>query len=644
MDFKIFRFLKEYQPFQLLKDQELEELVGNLEKREFEADEMIYQQKVSEVGHVSIVYKGKVEKYLLSDKKNRKFIEDVKVGESFGEISILLNSNNAVATVRTVEPTILYNLPSTNFLLFCHSNKDFANYFTDRVGQRMFNDRYGLYVAQMKEQIFSYEDSDVFFTQKLKSLNVREIISVVEQTPIKDVAALMTAEKIGCVLVKNKASEYIGYVTDLEFRDNVVVTGHDVNASINEIMGTPIVSISEDSLVYEALLMMFQSKINYLVIKKSTQFTGIITRNKLLSSKAKSPFVLIQSIKLAHSVEELTSKWKNVSYIVVKLLDRGVKAEIINQLITAFSDAITINIIERAIREAGKIPVDFAFLALGGVGRKDSTLSLEQENAIIFQDVPEKRREAIQNYFMVVGQSVNDALDEIGLTYNPFGLMAGNPEWCDSLSRWKYKYKGWVQKPTPDTAFKSISFFDSRLIYGNEKIMDDFQDDVVKLLRKPSRPFFSQLDKIAVEHRAPLTFFKSFQLFSKDEYVNVLDIKKAMTPIVDFARIYALSNGIRTTNTTERLLALLDKGSIRKKEYYELIQAYHFMMFIRLKHQTKMMTRKNKRPNNLVEPDKLTNIERVTLKEVFKVVDKYQSRLTQELPGFFKKLSSIAGT
>ena len=644
MDFKLFRFLKEYEPFQLLKDQELEELVSNLEKKEFETGELIYQQRASTVSHVSIVYKGKVEKYLLDDKKNQNFIEDVSVGETFGEISILLNRNQAVASVRTAEPTILYNLPSTIFLSLCHSNKDFSNYFTDRVGKRMFNDRYGLYVAQMKEDIFSYEDSDIFFTQKLKSLNARDIVAVAEQTPIKEVAALMTSEKMGCVLVKNSASEYIGYVTDLEFRDKVVVNGHDVNAPVKEIMRTPIVTISKDSLVYEALLMMFQSKINYLVIKKGTQFTGIITRNKLLSSKAKSPFILIQSIKLAHSVAELVAKWKNVPYVVGKLLDRGAKAEIINQLITAFSDAITINIIERAIREAGKIPVDFAFLALGGVGRKDSTLSLEQENAIIFQDVPEKRREAIQNYFMVVGQSVNDALDEVGLSYSPHGLMAGNPEWCDSLSRWKDKYQVWVQKPTPDTAFKSISFFDSRLIYGNVNIMDNFQDDVVKLLRRPSKPFFSQLDKIALEHRAPLTFFKSFQLFSKDEHVNVLDIKKAMTPIVDYARICALSNGIRTTNTTERLLALLDKGSIKKVEYYELIQAYHFMMYIRLKHQTKMISRQNKRPNNLVEPDKLTNIERVTLKEVFKVVDKYQSRLTQELPGFLKKLSSITGT
>ena len=73
-------------------------------------------------------------------------------------------------------------------------------------------------------------------------------------------------------------------------------------------------------MVYEALLMMFQQKINYLVIKKESDFVGILTRNKLLSSKAKSPFVLIQSIKLAHSVEELASKWKNVTHIVDQLL------------------------------------------------------------------------------------------------------------------------------------------------------------------------------------------------------------------------------------------------------------------------------------------------------------------------------------
>ena len=47
-----------------------------------------------------------------------------------------------------------------------------------------------------------------------------------------------------------------------------------------------------------------------------------------------------------------------------------------------------------------------------------------------------------------------------------------------------------------------------------------------------------------------------------------------MTPIVDFARIYALKNGIAETNTLDRLEQLRIKHVLKPKEYEELEKAY----------------------------------------------------------------------
>ena len=67
-----------------------------------------------------------------------------------------------------------------------------------------------------------------------------------------------------------------------------------------------------------------------------------------------------------------------------------------------------------------------------------------------------------------------------------------------------------------------------------------------------------------------------------------------------------------------------------KAEYYEFHQAFHFMMNLRIKYQVKTITVDQTDPTNYIDPDRLTNIERVTLKEVFKLVEQYLTKSSSE--------------
>jgi CBS domain-containing protein len=70
-----------------------------------------------------------------------------------------------------------------------------------------------------------------------------------------------------------------------------------------------------------------------------------------------------------------------------------------------------------------------------------------------------------------------------------------------------------------------------------------------------------------------------------------------------------------------------------KEQYYELLQAYYFLMAMRLKRQAKTIIRKQGEPTNFIEPKSLTNIERVTLREIFKVIARFQTRVKMEFTG-----------
>ena len=69
---------------------------------------------------------------------------------------------------------------------------------------------------------------------------------------------------------------------------------------------------------------------------------------------------------------------------------------------------------------------------------------------------------------------------------------------------------------------------------------------------------------------------------SKGEHRNSFNIKSAMQPLVDLARIYALKNKVDETNTQDRLHQIYLKDGFNYKDYNELEQSYGFLMQMRL--------------------------------------------------------------
>ena len=137
----------------------------------------------------------------------------------------------------------------------------------------------------------------------------------------------------------------------------------------------------------------------------------------------------------------------------------------------------------------------------------------------------------------------------------------------------------------------------------------------------------------ALHFRPPLGFFRNFVLASKGEHRDTLDIKSAMMPIVDFARIYTLKNGLEATNTFERLHMLADKGVLTTEEYEEIEKAYSFLMQLRFVRQVTATIEQKTRPDNFINPKRLTRIEQTMLKEIFIRIEKFQAKMNFDFIG-----------
>jgi CBS domain-containing protein len=106
-----------------------------------------------------------------------------------------------------------------------------------------------------------------------------------------------------------------------------------------------------------------------------------------------------------------------------------------------------------------------------------------------------------------------------------------------------------------------------------------------------------------------------------------------MTPIVDFARIYALKNKIEETNTLERLYELQLRNVLKRSEYDELEKAYSFLLQLRFVRQVTAMVDENTKPDNYINPKKLTRIEQKMLKEIFSRIENFQTKIDVEFIG-----------
>jgi len=462
------------------------------------------------------------------------------------------------------------------------------------------------------------------YSRKIGEMAFRTIITCKGYIPVFEAAQIMAENKVSCLFITSESGNIDGFITDITLRDNVVAKHADLDKPVYYFMDRAIRSIPIETYAYEALLMMYQTKSRYLLIESEGQYIGFISRNKLMSEQAQSPLVFIQSVKLARTSAELKAKWAMVPYIVNQLLSKGVEATIANQLITVIADTIAQNVVEEMLFEMGAAPSKFVFMVTGSEGRKEQTLKTDQDNAIIYEDKANEHRDEVRKWFLEFATKVSDRLNEIGFAYCSGDFMASNPLWTHSLSHWKGNYKKWMEESLPETAIKFSTFFDCRLIYGDVAIMDELRDFLDEELQQPLEKFFVYLAKNALQYVPPLAFFKPIKTITV-KGKEVFDIKKAMTPVVDLVRVYALRNRIFVENTGERMKALRDMGVFSEKQYQELYLSYYYLMNMRLKNQAIQMIVNQSEPDNYVDIERLTRIERATLKEIFKTIENFQS-------------------
>jgi CBS domain-containing protein len=622
-------FLSRIVPFSFLSDADLDDMVAHLSLIHHNPGTLLFVQGQSRVDHLYIIHKGAAELYY--EKGGTKSLKGyLGEGDCYGGISLLLNNGVAVRTLRVEEEAYLYALPAKHFMRLCKRCPSFTEYFTDTFGKRMLDRSYAEIFAR---RILPKDETVHIFNVSVAQLMNRDILSCNHNVPIQQAAILMSRRKCSSIFVQNDEGTHIGIVTDTDLRNRVIVQGLETSIPISAIMSSPLGMIPEQLSVFEAMLEMMQKQLKHLAVQDvKGQVVGSITSRDLLAAQGQSPLFIVREIASARSREELKAQQARIPGLVQNLIGSGARAENVTRLISTVSDAILHRLIEIALDQNGPPPVPFVFMIMGSEGRREQTLKTDQDNAIIFQDVPENQLPSTKAYFLNFGETICTWLDEIGYAFCEGGVMAMNPSWCQPLSAWCRKFSEWIHTAEAEDLLHSSIFFDFRGAYGDFGLIDHLRRHLFESLKGWSG-FFRHLTENALHFKPPLGFFRNFVVESKGEHRNAFDIKQAMLPVVDFARIHALKNAIEETNTTDRLYQLHEKGHLTSKDYNDITRSYSFMMQMRFVRQITAIIEENRKPDNYINPKKLSRIEQTMLKEIFKRVEDFQTKMSFEFTG-----------
>lgn len=438
-------------------------------------------------------------------------------------------------------------------------------------------------------------------------------------------AELMRQKKVSSLVICERGFP-IGIVTDRDLRNKVVC--RDINPStlfVSDVMHTPLITLTEEGFVFEALYLMSKHHIHrVVVVDHEGRLSGIVSNSDILRMQTRSPQQMLFEIEKAQTVDAIKRLHEQVQGLVVHLIGSGVRTPELVRLISHLNDRIVIRLIDLLCAERHPdLPRDFAFIVLGSEGRQEQTLTTDQDNAIVYSD--SLTADEVQRVELFSEDLIN-TLIAIGVPACPGGIMAKNDFWRRSLSGWKDVLNGWMSNAGPQNIMNGSMFFDLRTLYGNPDFEKQIKSHIAAYLSRDAS-FLARTAKNVLRFKTPVGMFGRFRLEKDGPYRGKMDIKRAgIFAITEGVKVLALESGQLDGGTLEHISDLADKGILNQNLSEDLEASFNFLVSLRLRGQVAAIA-EGREPSNYIGLDQINHMEQGRLRLAFDAVRAFQEYL-----------------
>jgi CBS domain-containing protein len=617
----IAEFLRSHDPFSGLDEDALERLVERVEVEDFAAGTTILKQGERSQGRVLVVRRGAIE--LLDGSR---VLDVLGEGELFGHPSMLSGLPFGFEA-RAQEDSRCYSMAASDVIPLL-ARRSSLSYLTRSLLQH--REPWG---AAAEADVASAEMTQ----QPARALIRREPVTCAADRPLREVARLMSDENVNSMIVRAENGE-LGIVTDGDLRSRVVAEGMSVDVPVGEVVSELLTTVGADAAGADVMLAMLDHDVRHVgVLSPRGELLGVLGGIDLVAAEARTPFALRREIARARDKEELSEAAQRLRSTVVALHATKLPPQQIGRVISVVADALIRRMIELAIESKGTTPTQFAWLALGSHGRRETVPSSDVDSGMAWEDEAEQessgsdaRRasEGVVGYMRTIAADVEDCIRVIGWSLDPHGVTASGEFSASSMGTWRRSIGHWLENPGDEKVLIATSILlDGRTVYGPVEL-----DPRPILLEPENRArLLPSMLRLALAPKLPTGFRGNIVVESSGEHSGTFDIKHGgLLPVVDIARFAALKAGAKVTPTIERLRAASELGALEPAHARTLEEAYDLFTTLRLENQIQQLERGNE-PNDYVDPKELSELTRRYLRDAFREVAAVQKSLSSEL-------------
>ncbi|NLP57478.1 DUF294 nucleotidyltransferase-like domain-containing protein [Lutibacter sp. B1] len=618
---RILDFLKDFPPFDVLEKEQLFKIAENVKVIHLEKDNFIFKQNEKPHLNFYVVKEGAIGLYRTMD--NDQILVDIcDEGDLFG-LRPLIQNDQYLMSAKANEESLLYAI-SVEILKEIIKTNDKINKFLIASFATNIKTPY----ANKDRQLFDYEEiSDSNLSDIQTADYSKNPITCTKNTSIKEAAQIMSTKRVGSILIVENKNP-IGIITDKDLRLKIATGLISIEAKVTEIMSSPVITFPINITTAEAQIAMLKHKVTHLCITKNgtpnSKLIGVLSEHDIVVLHGNNPSVLVKELKRSKNINTLKYIRNKTSNLLKSYIEQHIPITFISKIISEINDVITSKAIEFSIEEMkSEPPVKFSWLALGSQGRKEQLLITDQDNAIVFEDVPEENYKTTKDYFIKLAKKITEKLNFVGYEYCPAEMMASNPKWCLSLNEWKNQFNTWITKPTEDAVMLCTIFFDYSVIYGDKNLVHKMSESIFKSIES-YEIFLNFLGRNALRNPPPLGFFRQFLVENNGEHKDQFDIKsRALMPLVDAARLIALSHNLKDNNNTiTRFEEIANAEPQNKDLYLNCADSFKILLHFRTKQGIE-----NNSSGRYVNLNKLSKSEKLKLKGCFKPIKDIQDLL-----------------
>lgn len=607
-------FLGNHPPFDSLSDEAVNHLAMQVEIAYYRADTDILN--FAEAIHdLYVIRSGAVETYRRTGELHNRLDE----GGIFGQMGLLMNQRVRFPA-KAIEDTLVYCIPFPVFTEYVDKYEPFADYFEAE-------DQ-----SPLRKVVTDQQEKSELTSVKVKTLLFRDLVTVPANTSIRDAAITMTEQRVSSLLVVDPrqdredgySSELTGILTDRDLRMRVLARGVSLEAPVSEVMTKDLITLDDNTYVFEAVLTMLRNNLHHIPIMRRHQPIGVITLSDVVRHESQSSILLVRSIFSQPSVDELAELSKQLPSAFVRMVKEDANSHMIGSAMSVIGRSFKQRLLEMAETELGRPPIPYCFLALGSMARDEQLIYTDQDNALVLDNIYDENKHG--EYFEQLSKFVSDGLSACGYVYCDGGIMATNPKWRMTLSQWKEHFADWIDRPQPQALLNSSIFFDLDGVWGQTKWAKDLHRFVTTKSRN-NQKFLACIARNALNRTPPLGFFKGFVMEKDGQHKNSINLKRRGTaPLSDVIRVHALAVGSRAINSFKRLDDIIAAEILPPGKGRDLSDAFEYISMVRIRHQA-WQIENGETPNNNIHPDHLSSFERRNLKEAFQVLSNEQNFL-----------------